>query len=141
MAARQAFCSGWSGATIVLDRPAGRAARQQHAGVLAGAVHEHRGGPAARAQHGLAGRLADRQVGRTAEVVLGQAVPSQHRPHPLDVERLARVARRDESEIGGLVQAESGPDHAHRLHGLVGGAGEHRAVGIPDPAGQGAGSV
>ncbi len=57
---------------VVLDRPAGGLAGQQHAGVLARAVHRQPRGGAAGAQQRRAGVLAERQVGRAAEVGLGR---------------------------------------------------------------------
>src|SRR6266571_2502580 len=55
------------------------------------------------------------------------------RPYPLDVHRLAPVARGTQCEVRGVREGEAGPQHADGLHRLVGRAREDRPGQVPGP--------
>ena len=89
-----------AGIGVVRCGPAGGQAGQQHAGVLAGAVHQHRARPTAVAQDRDPGRVGQWQVGRAAQVGLAQSMTVQQGTYPFHMKRFGVVARRDQRQIG-----------------------------------------
>ena len=130
-AARQAFCSGWSGRQVV-PIATSRAARQVSSMpvCLPEQFMQHPRRPAARrAAPSARARLVQRQVGRAAQVRLGQPGRRPAAPAPASTwngspEWLAATRARS----AGSARRRPDAQHRHGLHRLVGRAREDRPV-------------
>jgi hypothetical protein len=97
--------------------------------VLARAVHPDPGLAPAGGEDPLGRGLVERQGGRAAQVILGQAGRGEDFPHPVDMEVLARVTGgRQRQQLASEI--EPAPDHRHRLERLVRRTGENRGIDI-----------
>ena len=79
-----------------------------------------------------------RLVGGVVQRAIVQADRRQHRAHPVEMDRLARVAGRAQGQRpaalvvvgGGRARPQAGLQQARQLQGLEGGAGVEHRVGV-----------